>query len=296
MRILLFGKDGQLGCELQRSLARLGEVLALHAGSTDLCGDLRDLAGVRDTVFAVRPDVVVNAAAITDVDKAEARPELTYRVNASAPGVLARAAMEVNAWFVHYSSDYVFDGSGNRPWKEADLACPLNVYGRAKLEGDTLVGRNCSQHLIFRPSWMYSARGNNFVKNILRQAQVRKHLVVVDDQIGAPTGADLVADITARAIEQAVIRPHLQGLYHLAASGYVSWHGYARFVVDRALKAGWELSATVDSIEAVPSSAYPASARRPQNSRLDTIKLQSSFDVVLPEWQQGVERMLLDLR
>lgn len=296
MRILLFGKDGQLGCELERSLATLGEVVALHVGNSDLCGDLRDLEGVRDTVLAVRPDVVVNAAAMTDVDKAETQSELAYIVNARAPGVLAQAATDVNAWLVHYSSDYVFDGHGCLPWKESDEAYPLNVYGKAKLEGETLVRRNCPQHLVFRTSWMHSTHGENFAKKILRKAQLQKHLSVVDDQIGAPTGADLVADITARAIEQVLIKPHLRGLYHLAASGHVSWYGYACFVLDRALKMGWELSATVGSIEAVPSSAYPAPARRPQNSRLDTKKLQVSFDLMLPEWQQGVERLLLDLR
>ena len=296
MKILLFGKDGQLGRELQRSLGTLGELVALHAGSTDFCGDLKDLAGVSDTVHAVRPDVVVNAAAWTDVDQAEAAPELVRTVNALAPGALAQAAASVSAWFVHYSSDYVFDGSGHRPWKEADPPHPLNVYGKSKLEGETLVAASCSRHLIFRTSWMYSVHGDNFARKILRQARKGAQLKVVDDQMGAPTGADLVADMTAHAIECAMERRGLQGLYHLAASGQISWHGYARFVIDCALRAGWELKATVDSIEAVPSSAYSASAMRPLNSRLDTTKFQSAFNVVLPEWQQGVKRMLMELK
>ncbi|MGH8833275.1 MAG: dTDP-4-dehydrorhamnose reductase [Polaromonas sp.] len=296
MRILLFGKDGQLGRELQRSLGALGELVALHAGSTDFCGDLNDLAGVSDTVLAVRPDVVVNAAAWTDVDKAETAPELVRTINALAPGALAQAATRVNAWLVHYSSDYVFDGSGNRPWKEEDVPHPLNVYGKSKLEGDTLVAANCPRHLIFRTSWMYSVYGDNFAKKILRQARARVQLTVVNDQMGAPTGADLVADMTAHAIECVMKRHGLQGLYHLAAGGQISWHGYARFVIGCALRAGWELRATVDSVEAVPSSAYPASAMRPLNSRLDTTKFQSAFNVVLPDWQQGVKRMLMELK
>lgn len=296
MKILLFGKDGQLGRELQRSLGTLGELVALNAGSTDFCGDLYNLAGVSDTVLAVRPDVVVNAAAWTDVDKAETEPELVRTVNALAPAALAQATASVNAWLVHYSSDYVFDGSGNRPWKEEDVPHPLNVYGKSKLEGETLIAANCPRHLIFRTSWMYSVHGDNFAKKILQQAGKRAKLAVVDDQMGAPTGADLVANMTAHAIEYAMKQHGLQGLYHLAASGQTSWHGYARFVIDCALRAGWELKATVDSVEAVPSSAYPASAMRPKNSRLETAKFQSAFNVVLPEWQQGVECLLMELK
>lgn len=294
LKILLFGKDGQLGRELQRSLGALGELVALNAGSTDFCGDLNDLAGVSDTVFAVRPDVVINAAAWTDVDQAETMPALVRTVNALAPAALAKAAAGVNAWLVHYSSDYVFDGSAHRPWRETDMPCPLNVYGQSKLEGETLVAANCVHHLIFRTSWMYSVHGDNFAGKILRQARNGAKLTVVDDQIGAPTGADLVADMTAHAIECAMRRRGLQGLYHLAASGQTSWYGYACFVIDCALRAGWELKATVDSIEAVPSSAYPASAMRPLNSRLDTAKFQSAFNVVLPQWQQGVQRALME--
>ena len=295
LKILLFGKGGQLGWELQRSLAPLGELIALDFDSTEHCGDFTNLQGLADTVRDVQPDIIVNAAAHTAVDKAESEPELARTINALAPGVLAEAAQRAGAWLVHYSTDYVFDGSGNQPWQETDVPAPLNVYGKTKLEGEQLIAAHCPRHLIFRTSWVYAARGGNFAKTMLRLAKESERLTVIDDQIGAPTGADVLADVTAHAIRSVLRHPEYAGLYHLVAGGETSWHGYAQFVVDHAQRAGVALKATVDAVEAVPGSAFPTAATRPHNSRLDTTKLQSTFALVLPGWQQGAARMLTEI-
>lgn len=231
MRILLLGKNGQVGWELQRSLAPLGELIALDRHSSDLCGDLTKLQGLADTVQTVRPDLIVNAAAYTAVDKAESEPELARAINALAPGVLAREAHKLGAWLLHYSTDYVFDGSGSQPWVEADTPAPLNVYGQTKLEGERLIAEHCRSHLIFRTSWVYATRGGNFAKTMLRLAQARERVTVIDDQWGAPTGAELIADVTAHAIRHVLQRPQDAGLYHLAASGEITWNGYAKHVL-----------------------------------------------------------------
>ena len=293
MKILLFGKNGQVGWELQRSLAPLGELVALDADSRELCGDFTDLDGLIQTIRAVAPDVIVNAAAHTAVDKAESEPELVRTINALAPGMLAREAQRCNAWLIHYSTDYVFDGSGEQPWRETDAAAPLSVYGATKLEGEQLIRQSGCKHLIFRTSWVYGARGGNFAKTMLRLAQERDSLTVIDDQIGAPTGADLLADITAHAIRAA--RPELSGLYHLVAAGETSWHGYAGFVLDHARRAGIALKVAPEAIQPVPTSAFPTPAKRPLNSRLDTAKLRSAFGLTLPMWQNGVARMLAEV-
>jgi dTDP-4-dehydrorhamnose reductase len=292
VKILLFGKNGQVGWELQRSLAPLGDLVALGSTSTQLCGDFRNVAGLMETVRAVRPDIIVNAAAHTAVDKAESEPELAQLLNATAPGALARAAHAAGAWFVHYSTDYVFDGSGERPWKEADQTGPLSVYGRTKLEGEQLVRAAGSRHLIFRTSWVYGARGGNFAKAMLRLASERDKLTVIDDQVGAPTGADLLADTTALALRSVLADPDTAGLYHVAASGEATWNSYARFVIEYAQRAGIELKAGVEQVERVPTSAFPTPAQRPHNSRLDTSRFRQTFGLTLPHWQQGVARML----
>ena len=237
MKILLLGKNGQVGWELQRSLAPLGEVLALDRHNQDLCGDLTNLQGLAQTVQTLRPDLIVNAAAHTAVDKAESEPELARTINALAPGVLAQEANRIGAWLVHYSTDYVFDGSGNRPWHETDIPAPLSVYGQTKLEGERLIQAASAKHLIFRTSWVYAARGGNFAKTMLRLAQERERLTVIDDQWGAPTGAELLADVTAHAIRQVLQHPQDAGLYHLAASGQTTWHGYAKHVLAQAGRA-----------------------------------------------------------
>ena len=295
MNILLFGKGGQIGWELQRSLAPLGRIVALDwQPEGRLCGDFTDLAGLAACVRAVAPDVVVNAAAHTAVDQAESEPERARTINALAPGVLAAEAARLNAWLVHYSTDYVFDGSGDTAWREGDATGPLGVYGRTKLEGEQAVARH-DRHLIFRTSWVFAARGNNFARTMLRLANEREQIKVVADQIGAPTGAELLADVTAHAIRRVRQQPDLAGLYHLVAAGETSWHGYAQHVIERARQAGQAIRVAPEAIVAVPSSAYPAPAPRPLNSRLDTRKLQTVFDLRLPDWQDGVDRMLEEI-
>ena len=299
MKILLFGKGGQVGWELQRSLALLGELVALDSDSTSHCGDFTQLAGLAETVRALRPDVIVNAAAHTAVDKAEGEPELARTLNALAPGVLAQEAAKLGAWLVHYSTDYVFDGSGTQPWREADAPAPLSVYGSTKLEGEQLVALHCPRHLILRTSWVYAARGGNFAKTMLRMAQERERLSVIDDQFGAPTGADLLADVTAHALRQIALQPEradaLAGLYHAVAGGETSWHGYATHVLAQAVALQPAFKMKTTEIAAVATSAFPTPAKRPHNSRLDTRKLRSTFGLTLPHWQQGVGRMLAEI-
>ena len=295
MKILLFGKNGQVGWELQRSLAPLGELIALDSASKMMCGDLSDTAELARTVRTVVPDVIVNAAAYTAVDKAESETELARTINALAPGVLAEEAMRCKSWLIHYSTDYVFDGSGDKPWLETDATAPLNAYGATKLEGEQLIRQSDCQHLIFRTSWVYGARGGNFARTMLRLARERDSLDVIDDQFGAPTGADLLADVTAHAIRTAKHKPELSGLYHLVAGGETSWHGYASFVIDFAGRSGMDIKVARDAIKPVPTSAFPTPAKRPHNSRMDTTRLRSTFDLHLPDWQIGVARMLSEV-
>ena len=292
MKILLLGKNGQVGWALQRSLAPLGELVALDAQSQIHCGDLSNLAGLAQTVRDVAPDVIVNAAAYTAVDKAESEPVLAHAINALAPGVLAQEAKRCGAWLVHFSTDYVFDGSGKQAWLETDAAAPLSVYGASKLAGEQAIMAAACQHLIFRTSWVYGARGNNFAKTMLKLAQERDSLKVVNDQIGAPTGADLLADVTAHAINTALQQPNVSGLYHLVASGETSWHEYATLVIEYARQAGLPIKVAQTAIHAVPSSEFATVAKRPLNSRLNTSKLQRTFNLYLPDWQTGVTRML----
>ncbi|MES2943223.1 MAG: dTDP-4-dehydrorhamnose reductase [Pseudomonadota bacterium] len=292
MKVLLLGKGGQVGWELQRSLAPLGEVLALDFDSSDYKADFAHPEQLADTVLKVRPDVIVNAAAHTAVDKAESEVEFARKLNATSPGLVAEAAQQIGALMVHYSTDYVFDGSGSKPWQEGDATGPLSVYGQTKLEGEQLVALHCARHLIFRTSWVYAARGGNFAKTMLRLAKERERLTVIDDQFGAPTGAELLADVTAHAIPAMLADPAKAGLYHLVAGGETTWHGYARFVLEQARLAGVEIKAQPETVDPVPTSAFPTPARRPHNSRLNTSKLQSTFGLTLPHWQTGVARML----
>jgi len=291
MKILLLGKNGQVGWELQRALAPLGEVIALDRhGANGLCGDLTDLSGLRQTIRSVQPDVLVNAAAYTAVDKAESEPGLADLINAQAPQVMAEEIHKLNGWLVHYSTDYVFDGSGNQPWVEGDLSTPLNQYGMSKLRGEQAIQTNGCQHLILRTSWVYAARGGNFAKSMLRLAAEREQLNVIADQLGAPTGAELIADCTVHALRCAIDKPQVSGVYHLAAAGEVSWHGYASYVIEQARAAGAQLA--VQQINVIPTSDYPTPALRPLNSRLDCRKLRDTFSLHLPDWQSGVSRML----
>jgi dTDP-4-dehydrorhamnose reductase len=298
MKILLFGRGGQVGWELQRSLSVLGEVVALGSDARQnpqgLCGDFTDLEGLGRTVVSVRPDVIVNAAAHTAVDKAQSEPELARTINALAPAVLAHAATKIGAWLVHYSTDYVFDGSGTAPWKEADATGPLSVYGQTKLEGEQAVALT-PKHLILRTSWVYATRGGNFAKTMLRLAGERDALTVINDQFGVPTSADLLADVTAHAIRRLQTHAELAGLYHCTAAGETTWHGYAQFVLEQAAALGLPLKVTADKVAPTTTSSYPTPAQRPLNSRLDTTKLQAAFGLRLPHWQDGVKRMLIEI-
>lgn len=291
MRILLLGRNGQVGWELQRALAPLGEVLALDRSST-MHADLAQPEGLRETVRSAGPQLIVNAAAYTAVDKAESEPQLAHTVNALAPGVLAEEAARLGALLVHYSTDYVFDGSGETPWTETSPTGPLSVYGRTKLDGEQAIRSSGCRHLILRTSWVHAARGSNFAKTMLRLARERETLKVVDDQFGAPTGADLIADATAHAAKATLQDPHRAGIYHLAAAGCTSWHAYARHVVARAAALGQMLKASPEAVEPVPTRAFPTAARRPRNSRLATEHLRATFGLAMPPWQAGVDRLV----
>jgi dTDP-4-dehydrorhamnose reductase len=297
MKILLLGKNGQVGWELQRSLAPLGEVLALDRHSTQYCGDLSKPEQLAQTVLAYKPDFIVNAAAHTAVDKAESEPELAKVLNTDAPAALAKAAAQVGAWLVHYSTDYVFDGSGTHARQEGEGTGPLSVYGQTKLDGEKAIVASGCKYLIFRTSWVYAARGGNFAKTMLLLAQEREKLTVINDQHGAPTGADLIADVTAHAMRRVLNTQNisLSGVYHLVASGETTWHGYANHVIDEARRLSPSLDWKVAEVAAVPTSAFPTPATRPLNSRLCNSKLQQAFGLVLPPWQQGVDRMLTEI-
>ncbi|RYF29558.1 MAG: dTDP-4-dehydrorhamnose reductase [Comamonadaceae bacterium] len=292
MKILLFGSNGQVGWELQRSLAPLGELVMPEKGGEALCGDLTDLEGLVRTVRKVAPTVIVNAAAYTAVDRAESEPELCSTVNSMAPGILAAEADRLGAWMVHYSTDYVFDGSGERPWIESDPMAPLGVYGQTKAQGETRIAAACDRHLILRTSWVYADRGSNFLLTMLRLLQERESLSVVDDQYGAPTGAELVADVTAHVLRAAVLGKGPAGLYHLVPGGQTTWFGYAQYLLACAQAMGMPVKGVLG---AVATSAYPTAARRPHNSRLDNKKLESAFGLQLPPWQQGVRRVLANV-
>ncbi len=292
MKILLLGKNGQVGWELQRALAPLGELVALdrHEGA-----DLANTEALTATVRAQAPQIIVNAAAYTAVDKAESEPELARQINTLAPARLALEAKALGALLLHYSTDYVFDGSGSEARAEDAPTAPLSVYGRTKLDGEQAIRASGCQHLILRTSWVYAARGGNFAKTMLRLAAEREQLKVIADQIGAPTGADLLADLSAHMIRATRAQPALAGSYHAVASGETSWHAYAQYVIEFARARGKPIKVAPDQVLAIPTSDYPTPAKRPLNSRLANAKLQQRFGLVLPHWQQGVERMLNEI-
>jgi len=297
MKILLFGKNGQVGWELQRSLAPLGETIALDACSLDFCGDLTQPDEIKQTIRYFKPDVIVNAAAYTAVDKAESEQELAHALNARAPGILAEEAKRMNAWLVHYSTDYVFSGQKPEPHNETDQPGPLNVYGRTKLEGEVNIMQSGCNHLIFRTSWVYAAKGGNFIRTILRLAQQNDKLLnIIRDQTGAPTGADLLADVTANIL--ASLRygeKEVSGLYHLTAKGHTNWYDYARLILTQAQEVSYPLKITASSLIPIPSSDFTSPAQRPLNSRLNTEKLEQTFGIYLPEWRTGVIRALTEI-
>jgi dTDP-4-dehydrorhamnose reductase len=287
-KILLLGKDGQVGWELQRALAPLGELTALNRRECDLA----NAAQIQDVLEKYEPEVIVNAAAYTAVDKAEEDSDAARRINVDAVAELARYAREMGALLVHYSTDYVFDGTKPEAYVEDDITNPLSVYGSTKLEGENKIRDALCRHLIFRTSWVYAARGGNFARTILRLAQERDALNVIDDQIGAPTSAELIADVTAHALRDVLSGRAPGGTYHLAAAGDTSWYGYAKFVIDRARAQGIALKLEDSALKPIPATDYPLPAKRPQNSRLNTHLLERSFALKLPTWQQGVARVL----
>lgn len=293
MKILLLGKNGQVGWELQRALATLGRLIALDRHHHSFCGDLANPQGLVQTIRQLAPNVIVNAAAFTAVDMAESQPELAFLINKETVAVLAQEMAALGGWFIHYSTDYVFNGYGTTPWQETDQTQPLNVYGKSKLAGEESIINSGCKHLIFRTSWVYGRRGNNFIKSILKLANEREILNIVADQIGSPSGAELIADVSAHAIRMCLQKPELSGLYHLAASGEVSWHGYTHFIVETAKSLGHPLQ--VSEIKPISSEAYPRPAIRPLNSRLNTTKLTKAFSIFLPEWKLGVERVLVEI-
>jgi dTDP-4-dehydrorhamnose reductase len=296
MKLLLLGKNGQVGWELQRALAPLGEVVACDFDSAgELRADFSQPESLLPLLRRVKPDVIVNAAAHTAVDKAESEPALAQAINAMAPGVLAREAAATDALLVHYSTDYVFDGTGHDARDEDAATGPLNVYGRSKLAGEELIRASGCRHLILRTSWVYAARGGNFARTMLKLAAERDALNVINDQVGAPTGADLLADVTAHAIHTLPSQPQLVGTYHCTATGETSWFDYARFVIEWARGTGVAIKVAPDAIRAIHTSAYPTPAPRPLNSRLSTAKLRAAFGIALPHWQTGVERMLVEV-
>jgi len=299
LKILLLGCNGQVGCQLQRSLCVLGDVVSLgsapQVNAAGLCGDLSNLNALERTVRMLAPDIIVNAAAYTAVDRAETEPELAHTINALAPGLLAAEAQRLGAWLVHYSTDYVFDGSGSTAWREPDVCAPLSTYGRTKLAGESAVRDACEKHLIFRTSWVYSARGTNFAKTMLRLAAERETLTVIDDQVGAPTSAELLADVTAHALRTAMTRPDLAGTYHCVAAGETSWRAYAQYLFAQAGAMGAPLRCGAEQVLATSTANYPTAAQRPLNSRLNTEKLQLAFSLHLPHWQIGIRRMLQEI-
>lgn len=290
MKILLIGKNGQVGWELQRSLSTLGEVVAVDFFDTDLCGDLTKPDGIAETIRTVIPDVVVNAAAHTAVDRAETEKELAELLNAKSVEVIAKETARIGALLIHYSTDYVFGGEGTHYRNEDEPTGPLNVYGATKLAGELAVINHNPRHIILRTSWVYATRGANFIKTMLNLARNKDTLSIIGDQYGAPTGAELLADCTAIAIRQ---QSEQYGVFHLVASGETTWFDYANFIFDIARKKGEVL--TIKEVQKVPTSAYPTPAKRPTNSRLSNLKFQQTFNVTLPPWQQGVERVVTEL-
>jgi dTDP-4-dehydrorhamnose reductase len=304
LKIVLLGPQGQVGGELQRSLAPLGEVIALgregHRQYAGLTGDLSQPDALVRSIAQIRPQAIVNAAAYTAVDQAEVERERAFAINASAVGALARAAHDCDAWLVHYSTDYVFDGTGTQPWRESDATRPVNAYGQSKLAGEEAIRSTHARHLILRCSWVFEAWGQNFLKSILRAAQQRDQLRVVADQHGAPTRAALIADVTAHALRILCAAPDaesraLAGTYHLSPRGETNWHAYAQRIVEQAAQHGLPIKARAAAIEPIASADYPTAAKRPHNSRMDASRLERAFGLTLPPWQQGVDAVVAEL-
>ena len=300
MKILLLGKNGQVGWELQRALQPLGELIALdrQMNPEGLCGDVTNYTEISKVFKQVCPDVVVNASAYTAVDKAESETEQAHLINCLAVKHLAEECKKQGALLIHYSTDYVFDGTGVLAWKEDDQTAPVNLYGQTKRDGELALGQSGAAFINFRTCWVYSTRGQNFIKTMLKLGQMKEELNIIHDQVGAPTGAALIADVTAQAIRYYVLqssemKESLHGHYHLAAAGETTWFEYAQFIFAQARNKGQTL--TLKQINPIDTKAYPTPAQRPLNSRLNTDKLKQNFKLHLPNWKQGVEHVLEEI-
>lgn len=299
MKILLLGKSGQVGWELQRALQPLGEVIALdrQTNADGLCGDIANFDAIRHAIAEINPDVVVNATAYTAVDLAETELKQADRINHLAVAHLAHVCQEKDILVIHYSTDYVFDGTGTAAWHEDDQTAPINHYGRTKRNGELALENSQVRFINFRTCWVYASRGHNFIKTMLKLAQAKPELGVIADQFGVPTGAALIADITAQALRyydlQEEKRKDLHGHYHLAPKGEITWYDYAQYIFDYARNT--DLKLTVQKVNPIKTEAYPTPAKRPLNSRLNTAKLQQTFKIHLPSWQQGVEQVIEEI-
>ena len=295
MKILLLGANGQVGWELQRSLAPLGQMKACDRHALDL----GNFEGLRACTRDYRPEVIVNAAAYTDVDKAESEQDKACRINAEAVALLADEAKQLNAWLIHYSTDYVFDGTKSNAYLETDETNPQSVYGKTKLQGEEAIKESECNHLIFRTSWIFAARGANFIKTMISLAREQKELKVVSDQIGVPTSAELIADLTALCLYQITRKknsaPDATGIYHLTPAGKTSWHGFAQFIIAEASKLGVKFRASSENVLPISTSEYPLPAKRPSNSLLETKKICNTFNLDLPAWQIHAQRLLKEL-
>jgi len=295
MKILLLGSNGQVGWELQRSIAMLGELKICDRSTVDFL----DLDGLRKLIRGYKPDVIVNAAAYTDVDKAESDQENAFQVNSKAVDLLAQEAKALDAWLIHYSTDYVFDGVKMGSYIEEDKTNPLSVYGKTKLQGEEAIKKSKCKYLIFRSSWLYGTHGKNFIKTILKLAKERDELRVVSNQIGAPTSAELVADVTSLCLYRIALNSHsskeISGIYHLTATGKASWYDFAKYVIIESKKIGGVFLTNPENIIAINASEYVLPAKRPTNSLLDTQKLCKTFNLQLPVWQIHADRVIRDL-
>ena len=291
MKILLTGKEGQLGFELQRALAPVGQVFAVGRQECDLT----DADALRHLVRSIKPDLIINPAAYTAVDRAESEPNLAAAINAKAPAILGEEANRLGAGVIHYSTDYVFDGASQTAYRESDATTPLSVYGRTKRDGDIALQHSCARHLILRTSWVVGAHGNNFIKTMLRLAGERDSLRIVADQYGAPTSAALLADVTAQLVGRMRCNGLADcpfGLYHLTAGGVTTWYEFACFVIAQARQAGTPIQTMAQNIQPITTEEYPLPATRPANSQLDTSLFRTTFNLELPHWQLGVHHIL----
>lgn len=300
MKILLLGKNGQVGWELQRALQPLGEVIALDRYINDQgdCGDVSNFEQINQTIARIQPNIVINAAAYTAVDKAEGEQLQNDLINHLAVKNLAEQCKHINALLVHYSTDYVFNGMGEKPWQEDDSTAPVNSYGQAKRDGEIALEKTGAKFLNFRTSWVYASRGKNFIKTMLMLAKSKEQLTIINDQVGTPTSASLIADVTAQALRYYLLandaeKIQLLGHYHLVPTGVTTWYEYAQFIFDLAKKQGETLM--VKEVLPTTTDNYPTPAKRPLNSRLNNQKIQTNFQLHLPEWQQGVEQTVIEL-